>query len=153
MNNVCIADMSDLSVDIDTKAFYRFNWRMYVDDGFMMDFYDNPQKLLTESGLNNITSANVNIKRINPLDKAERELAVYLNSIYRDPTKCLKNDMLQPLSSEGPGLYDYQVAVTFESAVIWAVIAGAVGAVAGLVVVFGSPEAADREPLQDHCEV
>ncbi|MCL1976880.1 MAG: hypothetical protein FWG55_02050 [Candidatus Bathyarchaeota archaeon] len=150
MSDVCIADMGDLSVDIDTKAFYRFNWRMYVDDGFMMDFYDNPQRLLIESGLKNITSASVNIKKISPLDKTERELAVYLNSIYCDPTKSLQNSMLQPLSAEDTAFYEYQVAIGVESVVAYFVIAAAVGAVLGLVAIF-APEAS-MEPLHDSFE-
>jgi hypothetical protein len=94
MNNsdkLNIVDMEDLAVNVNAESFYKFNWRMYADDAFRLDFYENPTKTLDESGFKSLglDPAAVTAKEISPLTMEECRTIEYVNSpeFYTSPVQ------------------------------------------------------------------
>jgi hypothetical protein len=85
-NETSITCMNELSVDIDAESFYKFNWRLYIDDEFRASFYENPKKALEQSSLNNITP-HANLKKIEPLTSEEHEILQHLNNPAYKPLR------------------------------------------------------------------
>ncbi|MCL1976881.1 MAG: hypothetical protein FWG55_02055 [Candidatus Bathyarchaeota archaeon] len=94
-NELSIACMGELSVDVDAESFYKFNWRLYLDDEFRMSFYENPEKALEVAGLNNITLTNTDLKNVEPLTHEEYCILSRLNNLS---ITSLCEDELEPTS-------------------------------------------------------
>jgi hypothetical protein len=84
-NELSIVCMDELSVDMDAESFYKFNWRLYLDDEFQKSFYENPKKALEDSGLSNIPLHNADLKRVVSLTSEEHEILRVLNSSAYTP--------------------------------------------------------------------
>ncbi|MCL1977206.1 MAG: hypothetical protein FWG55_03750 [Candidatus Bathyarchaeota archaeon] len=85
-NETSVACMSELFVDMDAESFYKFNWRLYIDDEFRASFYENPKKALEQASLNNITPHG-NLKKIEPLTSEEHEILQLLNNPAYKPMR------------------------------------------------------------------
>lgn len=136
-NETSVACMSELFVDMDAESFYKFNWRLYIDDEFRASFYENPKKALEQASLNNITPHG-NLKKIEPLTSEEHEILQLLNS-----------SAYTPLRAE-EWWYEYENVATAAQAVLAVVAVGSEMVAAGyqvvvVVVLIGAP--ADRADM------
>ncbi|MCL1977216.1 MAG: hypothetical protein FWG55_03800 [Candidatus Bathyarchaeota archaeon] len=137
-NEVSLVCMDELSVDMDAESFYKFNWRLYIDDEFQKSFYENPKKALEQAGLSNIPLSNANLKQIEPLTSEEHEILQLLNS-----------SAYTPLRAE-EWWYEYENVATAAQAVLAVVAVGSEMVAAGyqvvvVVVLIGAP--ADRADM------
>ncbi|MDR0798079.1 MAG: hypothetical protein LBE70_05155 [Nitrososphaerota archaeon] len=134
-NNLSLVNMDKLSVDIDAEAFYKFNWRLYLDDEFRINFYENPQKVLVETGINNINLSNTDIKKVDPFNREEREIINILNSPGYTPLRAEEEGVLV----YGDYLVAHMVAIATE-------VAGAAQAVVAVLLLGAPVDGADLVP-------
>ena len=80
-NELSIACIDELVIDVDVSSFYKFNLCLYLDDEFRASFYESHKETPEVVSLNNVTLVNTDMQNVASLTCKEREILNHLNNL------------------------------------------------------------------------